>query len=90
MLSVCICVPPFLIIQSSVWRSRELRRVLIAFVLPLDTDGGPKLQRAAAVPKEEKRGLQWGDRGGREARENPQMYCGESAVCFGVFVQTFL
>lgn len=60
--------------------------VLIAFVLTFDTDGGPELQRTAAVQKEEKRRLQWGDRGGREAWENPQMYCGESAA----FVQCFL
>ncbi len=53
--------------------------VLIALVLAFDTDGGSKLQRAAAVQKEEKRRLQWGDRGGGEAWENPQMYCGESA-----------
>lgn len=57
---------------------------LIPFVLAFDPDGGPKLQRAAAVQKEEKRGLQSGDRGGREARENPQMYCGESAGFFGL------
>ena len=52
----------------------------VLIVLAFDTDGGPKLQRAAAVQKEEERGLQPGGRGGREARENPQMYCGESAV----------
>lgn len=50
--------------------------------LTFDTDGGPKLQWAAAVQKEEKRWLKWGDRGGREAWENSQMYCGESAVGF--------
>lgn len=72
--------------QSSV---REVRCVfLIAFVLAFDTDGGSKLQRAAAVQKEEKRGLQWGDRGGREAWENPQMYCGESAVCSAIIEQS--
>ena len=59
-----------------------LCNVLIAFVMSFDSDGGPELQRAAAVQKKEKRGLQRGDRGGREAWENPQMHRGESAGQF--------
>ena len=57
-----------------------LKYVLIVFVLAIDPDGGPKLKRAAADQEEKKRGLQWGDRWGREACENPQVYCGEPAV----------
>lgn len=54
---------------------------VLIVVLAFDTDGGSKLQWAAVVQKEEKRRFQWGDRGGREAWEVPQMYCGEPAVC---------
>lgn len=49
---------------------------LIVFVLVTDRDGVQKLQWAAAIQKEKKRGPQLGQRGGREAGENPQMHCG--------------
>lgn len=81
----CLCVPFLIIVEDveAVYGLCEVCCVLIAFVLAFDTDGESKLQRAAAVQKEKKRGLQWGGRGGREAWENPQMYCGESAMCLG-------
>lgn len=50
------------------------------FPFASDADAGSELQRAAVVQKEKKRWLQWGDGGGREDWENPQMYRGESAV----------
>lgn len=53
--------------------------------MTFNPDGGTKLQRAAAIQKKEKRGLQWGDRGGREAWENPQVHRGESAGQFSCF-----
>lgn len=81
-LSGCTCVSLFQIIEDGKAAQGvcEVFCVLIACVLAFDTDGGPKLQWAAAIQKEEKRWLKWGDRGGREAWENPQMYCGESVV----------
>lgn len=44
-------------------------------------DGEAELQRGAADQKAETRRLQRGDGRGGPLGENPQMYCGESAVC---------
>lgn len=66
--------------QRSVYGVFKLFGDLITFVLVLEPDGGPKLQRAAADQEEKERGIQWGDWWEREACENPQMYRGEEAL----------
>ena len=53
---------------------------LFFFFFVSDADAGSELQWAAVVQEEKERWLQWGDGGGREDWENPQMYRGESAV----------
>ena len=55
--------------------------------MTFDPDGGAKHQRAVAVQKKEKRRLQWRDRGGREAWENPQVHCGESEGQFNCLLK---
>lgn len=65
------------------------------FSFASDADAGPELQRAAVVQKEKKRWLQWGNGGGKEDWENPQMYCGESAVreqqiCYALYMSKSL
>lgn len=60
--------------------SGEVCGAVILFSFTSDADAGSELQRAAVVQKEEEGWFQWGEGGGGENRENPQMYRGESAV----------